>query len=297
MLLGQFPDNFDVSDACGWMTQDDYSDFQHQKRFEGGDNQQLFTADNNYNLNFAPEVNDQQPLHENQLGLGQGMSQNNSQVVIQNNQQLIAQTNIVNQQPPPLLQAPPVQPQKVQEIMLSSSQYSQQLHEMHLHHLEQISHTTNSSEYYNRPLEGPRSVLPIDSMNHETGESAITTVLTKMYHKQSWDVLSYLRTHTLLFFTLCSEVLTALWSVSRPKACVLLAVVTSLASITINSRNFHRRIPQRWKWQWWQFWRRFRLRRHGRWRGRWRGKEKEKRLTAKVRFTLAYYLSSWFETV
>lgn len=185
MLLGQFPDNFDVSDACGWMTQDDYSDFQQQKRFEGGDNQQLFTADNNYNLNFAPEVNDQQPLHENQLGLGQGMSQNNSQVVTQNNQQLIAQTNIVNQQPPPLLQAPPVQPQKVQEIMLSSSQYSQQLHEMHLHHLEQISHTTNSSEYYNRPLEGPRSVLPIDSMNHETGESAITTVLYKMYHKQS----------------------------------------------------------------------------------------------------------------
>lgn len=185
MLLGQFPDNFDVSDACGWMTHDDYSDFQQQKRFEGSDNQQLFTADNSYNLNFAPEVNDQQPLHENQLGHGQGMSQNNSQAASQNNQQLISQTNIVNQQPLPLLQAPLVQPQKVQEIMLSSSQYSQQLHEMHLHHLEQISHTTNSSEYYNRPLEGPRSVLPIDSMNHETGKLPAIAVFTKIYCEQS----------------------------------------------------------------------------------------------------------------
>ena len=168
MLLGQFPDNFDVSDACGWMTHDDFTDFQQQKRFEGNDGQQMGYNgnDNRFNSNYklaANPIGQQGPHVSNQ---GQGTSQNNGQ---QNNHQ--STTQLIHQQLPPLLHTQLAQPSKVQEIILSSSQYNQQLHEMHLHHLEQISHTTNSSEYYNRPLEGPRSVLPIDSMNHETGES------------------------------------------------------------------------------------------------------------------------------
>ena len=174
MLLGQFPDNFDVSDACGWMTHDDYTDFQQQKRFEANDGQQiLFNGDNRYNSGYAPDLGVQQvPQLNNQLG--QNMLQNNSQTGL-NTQQGGQHLNISNQQTQPLLHAHAVQPPKVLDIILSSSQYNQQLHEMHLHHLEQISHTTNSSEYYNRPLEGPRSVLPIDSMNHETGSAMSLT--------------------------------------------------------------------------------------------------------------------------
>ena len=169
MLLGQFPDNFDVSDACGWMTHDDFTDFQQQKRFDVIDNQQMGYNgnDNRFNSNYRVSTN---PTVQqgSQIGVqGQGMLQNNCQ---QNNHQSTAQPSLLHQQLTPLLHTQSAQPSKVQEIILSSSQYNQQLHEMHLHHLEQISHTTNSSEYYNRPLEGPRSVLPIDSMNHETGE-------------------------------------------------------------------------------------------------------------------------------
>ena len=168
MLLGQFPDNFDVSDACGWMTHDDYTDFQQQKRFEANDGQQImFNGDNRYNSGYTPDlVGLQVPQMNNQIG--QGMLQNNSQTN-QNSQQGGHQIHLSSQLVSPLLQTHNAQPPKVQDIILSSSQYNQQLHEMHLHHLEQISHTTNSSEYYNRPLEGPRNVLPIDSMNHETG--------------------------------------------------------------------------------------------------------------------------------
>ena len=168
MLLGQFPDNFDVSDACGWMTHDDFTDFQQQKRFEGNDGQQMGYNgnDNRFNSNYRVNSN---PIGQQgpQMNIqGQGMLQSSGQ---QNNHQSTSQASLIHQQLPPLLHTQLAQPSKVQEIILSSSQYNQQLHEMHLHHLEQISHTTNSSEYYNRPLEGPRSVLPIDSMNHETG--------------------------------------------------------------------------------------------------------------------------------
>lgn len=173
MLLGQFPDNFD--DACGWMTHDDYSDFQQQKRFDGNDDHQMvFNNDNRFNSNSVPDlVGQSAPQLTNQLG--QGILQNNGQIN-QSNQLGTSHMNTINQLAAPSLQTQLVQPQKVQEIMLSSSQYNQQLHEMHLHHLEQISHTTNSSDYYNRPLEGPRSVLPIDSMNHETGAPSLLTL-------------------------------------------------------------------------------------------------------------------------
>ena len=168
MLLGQFPDNFDVSDACGWMTHDDFTDFQQQKRFEGNDVQQMGYNgnDNRFNSNFRVGTN---PVVQQGLPIsiqGQGMLQNTGNQI---NHQSTSQASPIHQQLPPLIHTQLAPPNKVQEIILSSSQYNQQLHEMHLHHLEQISHTTNSSEYYNRPLEGPRSVLPIDSMNHETG--------------------------------------------------------------------------------------------------------------------------------
>lgn len=180
MLLGQFPDNFDVSDACGWMNHDDFSDFQQPKRFDNSDG--IFDSDNrSYNPNYAQQITDHQmpqqmsqqmpsqhvPQLVNQHGLG--MANNNMSTKNVHN----APHNLNNIQVPTTVQTQQNQAPKVQDIVLSSSQYTQQLHEMHLHHLEQISHTTNSSEYYNRPLEGPRSVLPIDSMNHETGEAFI----------------------------------------------------------------------------------------------------------------------------
>ena len=188
MLLGQFPDNFDVSDACGWMNNDDYTDYPQQKRFEVNDEQQMmFESDNRlYNQPYAPQMNTQHqaPLQmPSQQQVSQGSSQHdlgmgniNQQIKsITNNAPISSSAQQQQQQQQqqqtsvPLQQQP--QTQKIQDIVLSSSQYNQQLHEMHLHHLEQISHTTNSSDYYNRPLQGPRSVLPIDSMNHETGMS------------------------------------------------------------------------------------------------------------------------------
>ena len=267
MLLGQFPDNFDVTDACSWMNQDDacYSDFPQKrfdndgprfdgeaKRFDEGQGQQmLFNADNRldtrldnrsgYSGNYtapmpgqmqgqqgqqgqqvaqltgqAPQALQMPPSQQNQqiqqmpqttqqgLGMTSTVQKNTSTATPSSNvnpnmmqsqsmapmAQTLNQNQILNQNltqnlnqnqnqvnhsqqiPPSSIaqqQQQQQQPQKIQDIILSSSQYNQQLHEMHLHHLEQISHTTNSSDYYNRPLEGPRSVLPIDSMNHETG--------------------------------------------------------------------------------------------------------------------------------
>ena len=47
---------------------------------------------------------------------------------------------------------------------------SQYLHEMHLRHLEQINHSTKSTHYFDRPLDGPRSFLPIDGLADSDGE-------------------------------------------------------------------------------------------------------------------------------
>ena len=174
MLLGQFPDNFDVSDTCGWMNHDDFSDFQQPKRFDNNDG--MFESDNrSYNPNYAQQMAGQQMVQQvpnqhlpqlvNQGSLG--MANNNQPNKITHN----VPHNQNDSQTPSSLQSQQSQAPKAPEIVLSSSQYNQQLHEMHLHHLEQISHTSNSSDYYNRPLDGPRSVLPIDSMNHETGKA------------------------------------------------------------------------------------------------------------------------------
>ena len=194
MLLGQFPDNFDVSDACGWMNHDDFSDFQQPKRFDNNDG--MFESDNrSYNPNYSQQMIGQQMVQQvpnlhvpqlvNQDGLGMA---NNNQT---NKSAHCVPHNPNNSQTPSSLQVQHSQAPKAPEIVLSSSQYNQQLHEMHLHHLEQISHTSNSSDYYNRPLEGPRSVLPIDSMNHETGEA--------------WNILMHvLRVDKIIYFSIFS---------------------------------------------------------------------------------------------
>jgi hypothetical protein len=196
MLLGQFPDNFGSADNCGWMNNEDYTDFQQQKRFDNNDSHQMFNPGNRFDSSSGQQQSQQElgSGHGSQSNLQnlnlQNNNQNNQQNNLQNNfhdynqlsdlnniniqnfqnsliphnqmhqqnqqmeqqmshtiaQQLnqqsgLQQNNSHNQlnslnQPIPTLQNS--QPPKVQEVIMSSSQYNQQLNDMHLHHLEQV---------------------------------------------------------------------------------------------------------------------------------------------------------------
>jgi DNA polymerase III alpha subunit (gram-positive type) len=208
MLLGQFPDNFDSD--IGW--NNDYSDF-HSKNVRADP---LMFNDNylsSSQITTMSQLMQQGALRQNSLQAQQNVQQNileNSQQINQRNQQMQLlqlqqqqqqqqhQQQLQQQQQKQQQQSQQQQQQqqqlhqqqyqfqqhqqqqKVPDVILSSSQYNQQLHDMHLLHLEQVSNISKSSDYYNRPLDGVRSVLPIDEMNNEIGTYILNITHTHM---------------------------------------------------------------------------------------------------------------------